>query len=193
MADPEGFQDVSEKALISAARLGDGRAVEMLYRRHKDHALTFTRTLMRSDHDAQDVLHEAFTKTIKALANGYGPQDNFPAYLRTAIKSSAADWWNSNVQEFPVDAGLIEAAHEPVVDHSLAGILDTENNENVLAALQTLPARWRQVLWYADVQQEPPRRIGPLLGIKPNAVSSLLLRARAGLRAAYAAIEKENR
>lgn len=191
-ADPEHSRDAQDAALISAARSGDSQAVEILYRRHKSVALAFAGTLMRSDHDAQDVLHEAFTKTMNALANGYGPQENFPAYLRTAIKSTAADWWNRYAQEFPMESGRIEAVDRPVLDGPLAGIMEAENNEYILAALQALPARWQQVLWYADVMEEPPRRIAPLLGIKPNAVSSLLLRARAGLRAAYLAAENES-
>ncbi|MDR6688248.1 DNA-directed RNA polymerase specialized sigma24 family protein [Arthrobacter sp. 1088] len=59
-------------------------------------------------------------------------------------------------------------------------------HDHVLAALQSLPERWQKVLWYTDVLQYKPREIAPLLGIAPNAVSALVLRARKGLRAAYA-------
>ena len=41
------------------------------------------------------------------------------------------------------------------------------------------------MLWYAEVLEERPRDIAPLMGIGANAVSALLIRARAGLRAAY--------
>jgi hypothetical protein len=41
------------------------------------------------------------------------------------------------------------------------------------------------VLWYAEVMGEKPRNIAPILGLEPNAVSALLIRAKAGLRAAY--------
>ena len=41
------------------------------------------------------------------------------------------------------------------------------------------------VLWHAEVEREPPRRIAPVLGMEPGAVSALLLRARKGLREAY--------
>lgn len=58
-------------------------------------------------------------------------------------------------------------------------------HEDVAAAMRTLPARWRTVLWYAEVMGGPPRKIAPILGIEPNAVSALLIRSRAGLRAAY--------
>ncbi|MGX9898982.1 RNA polymerase sigma factor [Arthrobacter sp. SA17] len=64
-------------------------------------------------------------------------------------------------------------------------VLSVFEHEHVSAAMRTLPERWRIVLWHAEVMGEPPRNIAPLLGIEANAVSSLLIRARAGLRAAY--------
>lgn len=60
------------------------------------------------------------------------------------------------------------------------------DHEHVLcAALQSLPARWQQVLWYADVLQETPHVIAPRMGLAPKAASALIRRARTGLRRAY--------
>lgn len=177
MGDPE---------LLTALRTGSKEAAEMLYRRHAADALSFARGLVRTEHDAKDLVQEAFAKTISAVANGNGPHENFLGYLFTAIKSCAAEWWNRNSREVPVEAGVLDATHGPTEDDRLQRVFDHDGNERVLAALQSLPARWQTALWYADVLQEPPRRIGPLLGIKPNAVSALVRRARAGLREAYA-------
>src|SRR5690606_6582715 len=47
------------------------------------------------------------------------------------------------------------------------------------------PERWQAVLWYAEVEAMKPAAIAPLLGVSPNGVSALLLRAREGLRDAY--------
>jgi hypothetical protein len=70
-------------------------------------------------------------------------------------------------------------------DDQLETVLDSQDHQRVLAALQSLPKRWQTVLWYTDVLQEKPRNIAPLMGIAPNAVSALVLRARKGLRQAY--------
>jgi hypothetical protein len=72
-----------------------------------------------------------------------------------------------------------------VEDTSLAAILHRDDPELVMKAFQSLPHRWMTVLWHAEVEREPPRRIAPILGIEPGAVSALLLRARKGLREAY--------
>ncbi|MGX9899614.1 hypothetical protein ACW0JT_06370 [Arthrobacter sp. SA17] len=43
------------------------------------------------------------------------------------------------------------------------------DHEHVLrAALQSLPARWQQVLWYADMLQETPHVITPKDGAGPE-------------------------
>lgn len=177
---------MGDPVLLTALRAGSTEAADVLYRRHAAAALSFARGLVRTEHDAKDLVQEAFAKTISAVANGNGPLENFPGYLFTAIKSCAAEWWSKNSREVPVEAGVLDATHGPTHDDRLHRVFDHDGNERVLAALQSLPARWQSALWYADVLQEPPRRIGPALGIKPNAVSALVRRARAGLRDAYA-------
>lgn len=69
---------------------------------------------------------------------------------------------------------------------------EADPNDHVLGALQSLPLRWQQVLWYAEVQGETPQRIGTLMGIKPNTVLSMLRRARAALRIACIHLEPRN-
>ena len=177
---------MGDLALLTALRAGSKDAADVLYRRYAVDALAFARGLVRTEHDAKDLVQEAFAKTISALANGNGPHENFLGYLFTAIKSCAAEWWNKNSRELPVETGVLDATQGPTEDTRLHRVFERDGNERVLTALQSLPARWQTALWYADVLQEPPRRIGPVLGIKPNAVSALVRRARAGLREAYA-------
>jgi RNA polymerase sigma factor (sigma-70 family) len=173
-----------EQALILAVRAGDNEAMGRLYTLHRADALSFSRSLTRNVQDAEDVFHEAFTKTINAIVNGAGPTENFGAYLFTAVRATSAYWWKRHYREFPVEAAVLD--HNIGLDPRLEAVIDNAGNEHILAALQSLPERWRKVLWYADVQGLKPRHIAPLMGIEPNAVSSLVLRARKALRAAYA-------
>lgn len=172
-----------EGARILAARAGDQVALAELYESHRAGALAFARSLVRTAHDAEDVFHEAFTKTINAISNGAGPSENFPAYLNTAIRATAAGWWKRSTRELPVESTVLDqtAANDP----RLEAITDHAEHTHVLTAIQSLPERWQRVLWYADVLQHKPRHIAPLMGIGPNAVSALLRRARQGLRAAH--------
>ncbi|NLF05918.1 MAG: sigma-70 family RNA polymerase sigma factor, partial [Actinomycetales bacterium] len=61
----------------------------------------------------------------------------------------------------------------------------------VQRAFTSLPERWQAVLWYSEVEAMKPAAIAPLLGVSPNGVSALLVRAREGLRDAYVAAHVE--
>jgi DNA-directed RNA polymerase specialized sigma24 family protein len=53
-------------------------------------------------------------------------------------------------------------------------------------AFQGLSPRWQTVLWMAEVQGRTTAEIGAHLGLSANAAAALLIRAREGLRRAYA-------
>lgn len=178
-----------ESALIAAVRAGDQEALGVLYGMYRQEALSFARSLMRDGHDAEDVFQEAFTKTIAAISRGFGPNENFLAYLYTAVRATAAGWWRRSQRERPIDSEEFETGpfgasqgHDDWMD---AVLIDGNDHQRIVAALQTLPERWQVVLWHADVLQDKPRHIAPVLGIAPNAVSALIRRARDGLRKAY--------
>jgi RNA polymerase sigma factor (sigma-70 family) len=136
---------------------------------------------MANKADAEDIAQEAFLKVTAAMERGNGPEAMFRPYLLRAIRTAAADRWNEQVKETPTD----NTGDTPVEDASLAALLHRDDPELVMKAFQSLPHRWMTVLWHAEVEREPPRRIAPILGIEPGAVSALLLRARKGLREAY--------
>jgi RNA polymerase sigma factor (sigma-70 family) len=173
----------AESDLIDGVRAGDPEAMAVLYERHREPGLRFIRGLMSGVQEAEDVFHEGFTKAVAAIRNGYGPTDVFGAYLNTSIRSVAATFWMKNGREQPVPDEDLDPG--PVEDPRLETALSLFEHEKVAAAMRSLPERWRIVLWHAEVLGEPPRDIAPLLGIGANAVSALLIRARAGLRAAY--------
>ncbi|WP_461164026.1 RNA polymerase sigma factor [Arthrobacter sp. R4-81] len=173
----------SESHLIEGVRRGEQAAMAQLYERHREQGMKFARSLLNSPEDAEDVLHEAFAKTVSAIRRGFGPTDSFGAYLSTSVRSAANSLWTKRAQESP--SCLDHLDPEAVDDPSLETILSVFEHDRIAAAMRSLPERWRTVLWHAEVMGEPPRNIAPLLGIQPNAVSALLIRARAGLRAAY--------
>jgi hypothetical protein len=52
-------------------------------------------------------------------------------------------------------------------------------------AFKSLPERWQAVLWHVDVEKMKPAAAAESIGISPNGVSSLAIRAREGLHRAY--------
>ena len=173
--------EISDEELIRSSREGDSSALENLYSRHYDAGLRFARRLMTNKADAEDIAQEAFLKVAAAMGRGNGPDVVFRPYLLRTVRTAAADRWNEQAKETP----MANTGDSPVEDASLAAVLHRDNPELVMKAFQSLPVRWMTVLWHAEVEREPPRRIAPVLGMEPGAVSALLLRARKGLREAY--------
>jgi RNA polymerase sigma factor (sigma-70 family) len=189
-SEPSALADTNvpagaDAALIDAVRAGDTDAIGVLYSSNREPGLRHARRLLSSAQDAEDVLHEAFTKAVNAIRNGGGPRDVFTPYLLTAIRSVANTYHRKRGLEQVTPDEDLDLDAGPVEDPGLERALSTMEHDRIAEAMRSLPERWRLVLWYAEVEGLKPRELGPLLGIAPNAASALLIRARAGLKAAY--------
>jgi RNA polymerase sigma factor (sigma-70 family) len=143
-----------ESDLLGGVRAGDPEEMAVLYERHRDHALRFARALMPGPQDAEDVLHEAFTRAVTAIRNGHGPTSSFGPYLSTCIRSAANSVWKKQARERPSPADDLNPG--PGEDPALETALSVFEHEDIAAAMRALPARWRTVLWHAEVMGEPP-------------------------------------
>ncbi|MDR6688990.1 RNA polymerase sigma factor (sigma-70 family) [Arthrobacter sp. 1088] len=178
-----------EAAVLARVRAGDTEAMAVLYGRHRERALGYARRLTSGVQEAEDVLHEAFVKSVVAIRKGYGPTDVFGPYLSTSIRNTVMTMGKKAGRERPTPDEYLDTSRE---DPYLENALFVTEHERVTAAMRSLPERWRTVLWHTEVLGKKPREIAPVMGIEPNAVSALLVRARAGLRAAYTKLQDEH-
>lgn len=165
----------SDAELLLRLRSGDARAYEALWSRHIGAALRLARRIDRDR--AEDLVSESFLAVYRQVTTtDAGPTEAFRAYLFTVIRNTAARW-GREMERFPVlpDA---EPAH---ADDGLSIVSREADAAEVLAAFRALPERWQRVLWLSEVDEVPRPRIAAELRIRPNAVSSLHRRARAGL------------
>ena len=172
---------LSERAdedLVVSARGGDDAAYAVLWERHVSSARSAARAV--SPHvDPDDLVSEAFASILSAIRKGGGPQDGFRPYLFATIRNTAASW-GRRPSEVPLDD-----LDERAVD-SAAEFAELVADRSVLAqAFRELPARWRTLLWYIEVEGMKPREVAPLLGMSANAVSALAYRAREGFKQAW--------
>ncbi|MBN0041835.1 sigma-70 family RNA polymerase sigma factor [Cellulosimicrobium cellulans] len=178
----EAFSDAE---LITAVREGDTSAYGVLYERHAAAARTVARQYVRSPADADDVVSDAFARTLSVLQAGGGPDVTFRAYLFTVVRRLSYDLVNGARRTQPTDdERTFETAFGPMAsteDPTLEGF----ERSTVTRAYQELPERWRAVLWYTEVENLSPAEIAPILGLTANGVSALAYRAREGLRQAY--------
>lgn len=170
----------SDLDLLTAVRDGDRRAYATLWDRHA--AYIRKAASFFTSFDADDITAEAFLRTLRAIERGHGPRDAFRSYALATARNIAAEWARKQrTVSFEV-TGDIEDAAQSMFASDLA-----DDNSLAVKAYQSLPTRWREVLWYSEVERMKPAEIAPLLGMSANSVAALALRAREGLRQGFIA------
>ncbi|WP_026005399.1 sigma-70 family RNA polymerase sigma factor [Arthrobacter sp. M2012083] len=167
--------------LIELVRSGDMSAFDGLYERHVSIASTVARRNVDNPSDAEDVVAEAFQAVLQGLVAGRGPDTFFRAYLLSTVTRLSH-------QRNRKAGKVLPSGDDSVLDHALAdsdAAINAFESRTVAKAFRTLPERWQAVLWYLDVELMKPAAVAPILGLSPNAVSALALRAREGLRRQY--------
>lgn len=172
--------DLDDGTLLAQARAGSSEAYAALFSRHSYAAHRLARHLGQRE-DADDVVSEAFAQVLDLLGRGKGPETAFRAYLFTTVRHECARRAKARKRVTPTD-------DLQQIDSAVAfgnGDLDDFERATIRAAYESLPSRWRAVLWHLDVEGRKPSDLGPLLDLSANSVSALVYRARAGLREAY--------
>lgn len=175
----------SDPELIAGVRAGDRDAYGLLYERHAPAARAVALRYTNTPADADDVVAESFTRILRILHQGDGPDLAFRAYLFTVVRRTGLDVIARNkaarpegdFTPFESRLGTGAGSDEPTMDgleHSM-----------VSEAFESLPERWRAVLWYTEVEGKLPKEVAPLLGLSANGVAALAYRAREALRQGY--------
>ena len=172
--------DAADTDLVARTKSGDANAYAELFRRHYKAGLRTALSWSPCRADAEDMVAEAFCRVLTALLAGGGPSESFRGYLLKTIGHLGAAAIAKARRESP----SLEGELDLTVEEPDPVVADFEHRAALLA-FQSLPTRWRTVLWYREVDDFKPSRIGPLIGLAPNAVSALAKRAREGLKQAY--------
>gem|GEM_PF-2002020 len=179
----EDVDDLDDARLLEALGSGDSTAFGTFYARYRPLALRAALRVVRSSETAEDVVADAFTAVLATLRGGGGPTSNLRAYLLATVRHSALAAVRAGARAHPVPGDALDLPGTgPEVE---AGLDSAEDADHVRAAFAALPPRWRRVLWYVDVRGLTPAQAAPLVGSTPNAVSSLVRRARERLRHEY--------
>ncbi|WP_414719229.1 RNA polymerase sigma factor [Streptomyces sp.] len=194
MANDDNVPESKVELASETGELALGIRVEESYRRNRLALLSYARSCCRDPHTAEDLVSEAFARTLQAVRSGRGPDAAWRPYLLTVVRRVAADWadvarrteLSSHFQE-----RLGDLPAHPQAESGEERVLRLEDHSVVLHAFRSLPERWRTVLWHTAVEQQPATTVSALLGLSASGASSLALRAREGLREAYWAARGE--
>jgi RNA polymerase sigma factor (sigma-70 family) len=144
---------------------------------HLDAAYNLARWLTRNDHDAEDVVQEAYLRALKSFGGFHGADGR--AWLLAIVRNSCYTWLQRKRVREPatafdeemhsVDAGAVT----PVTL-----LLQKEDKEAVRQAVEELPVDLRLVVVLRELEGLSYKEIAAIADIPMGTVMSRLARAR---------------
>jgi RNA polymerase sigma-70 factor (ECF subfamily) len=161
---------------------------------HLDAAYTLARYLTRHEHDAQDVVQDAYLRALKYFEGFRGTEGGDGRAWLLAIVRNTAFTRRRRYRLETSAAEFDEQLHSDAVAdaHPETELLEASARESLHQALDLLPPEFREVIVLRELQGLSYKEIGEVTGVPVGTVMSRLSRARSRLqRALYA--EQEGR
>jgi len=157
---------------------------------HLDAAYNLARWLTRNEHDAQDMVQEAFLRAFKFFAGFHGVDAR--AWLLTIVRNTCYTWLEQN-RRGQAMTSFDEEIHTIDEDASNPSALALKSGdmEMLKESLQQLPAEFREVIVLRDLEELSYKQIADIITVPLGTVMSRLARARARLKRIICARLKE--
>jgi RNA polymerase sigma-70 factor (ECF subfamily) len=149
---------------------------------HLDAAYNLARWLTRNEHDAQDMVQEAYLRAFRFFGGFHGT--DALAWLLTIVRNTCYTWLKrKQAPEFSCD-------FEEAVMTKESDELDPESSHELKVqaqlineAIEKLPAEFREVVILRELEELSYKEIAAITGIPIGTVMSRLSRARKRLLA----------
>ncbi|MEP7070197.1 MAG: sigma-70 family RNA polymerase sigma factor [Usitatibacter sp.] len=156
---------------------------------HLDAAYNLARWLTRNDHDAEDVVQEAFVRAMRYFDSMKGAEAR--PWLLAIVRNTGYTWLERNrpadlvsIDDVgPLSTEVESAGHASGVDANPEVILlQSANRKLVNQALEELPIGYREVIVMREIEDLSYKEIASIAGIPIGTVMSRLARGRSLLK-----------
>jgi len=144
---------------------------------HLDAAFNLARWLTRNDHDAEDVVQQAYLRAFQSWATFHGGDGR--AWLLTIVRNTCFTWLTKNrahQADLPFDDDLQVAASESQNPEAL--LLQNADREMLRQAIDQLPPEFREVIVLREMEGLSYKEVAGVAGVPVGTVMSRLSRAR---------------
>ena len=167
-------------AAVLRAKQNDPDAIRFLYLRYADNVYGYVCSIVRDEHEAEDVTQQIFAKLLTALQR-YEPRSvPFSAWILRIAHNAAIDHMRAR------RAVPCEEVRSPDLED---GDLSRERSRDLQTALDKLPPEQRDVIVMRFVLGLSPREIAERIGRSEDAVHGLQHRGRITLRRELTALQ----
>lgn len=170
---------------------GKDRRFEEIALPHLSAAYNLARWLTRNDHDAEDMVQEAYLRAFKFFDSFRGEDGR--AWLLTIVRNTCYTWLQQNrVQE--LHDAFYEEAHAETDSGSdpQALMLQNADRQWINRALEELPLEFREIIILRELEDLSYKEIAAVAEVPIGTVMSRLARGRNMLRAALKRIKQKD-
>jgi RNA polymerase sigma-70 factor, ECF subfamily len=157
---------------VARAKEGDQEALRFLYVTYVHNIYGYVRSIVRDDHEAEDVTQHVFAKLMTAIVKYDDRGVPFFAWLLRMARNVAIDQLRAN-RLTPT---------ENVIDPDTSAHSDLDQAETMRSALATLPDEQRQVVILRHVVGLTPGEIADRMGRSEGSIHGLHHRGRRALQ-----------
>jgi RNA polymerase sigma-70 factor, ECF subfamily len=164
---------VDEAVLVNRLQQGDERAFDEIYSRHQPPVFRYALRMSGSQSTAEEVVQDVFLALIHG-ARGYDPQAGpLRSYLYGMARHALARRRRGERAFEDLAADVPANGDDP-----LAGMERGECVELVREALASLPAHYREVVVFCEMEELSYAEAAEVLGVPVGTVRSRLSRAK---------------
>jgi RNA polymerase sigma-70 factor, ECF subfamily len=157
---------------VARAKEGDRDALRFLYVSYSDNVYGYVRSIVRDDHEAEDVTQHVFAKLMTSIVKYDDRGLPFFAWLLRLARNVAIDHLRAN-RLTPT---------ESVLDPNASSGADLDRVGTVRAALAALPEEQRKVVFLRHVVGLTPGEIADRMGRTEGSIHGLHHRGRQALQ-----------
>ncbi len=188
MRNAVGGREDTEKTdhdVIEQILRGDTALFELLMRRYNERVYRAARSILRDDHEAEDVMQQAYVNAFTHLRQFNGAS-RFATWLtRIAINEALARvryqrrYEPFNDELSPAEPCMLPSSAENPERHAFTG----ELRSLLESAIDALPPGMREVFMLREVEGMSTAEVAECLDVSEDVVKTRLSRGRAALRA----------
>ena len=172
-------RDMTARA-VRRAQLGDREALRYLYVEYADNVFGYVSSIVRDEHEAEDITQHVFAKLMLVLPKYEQRQSPFLAWILRVARNVAVDHLRRRRMLPCEDVRGCETESPEMHQHEVL---------SVRQALAALPAEQREVVVLRHVVGLTPGEIAHQMGKTESSIHGLHHRGRAALRAALSELE----
>lgn len=141
------LNNVSDLDLVQDLRAGKNDSAEELLSRYQHRALHVAKRVLGDSVEVENVVSEAFTRVFEAIRRGGGPTEFFGAYVSKTVLHLSYEYAKIRNELHDNEERL-----NALPDSTWLNYHDEQVEASIVSsAFQSLPQRWKRVLWYSDL------------------------------------------